>query len=200
MQSSSLYAVLSPGPSLHPSPSTTSLVFDRFACPLVLTPSQEVRSHSSGRRVKVGSGTRTDGRPAAALTHLLTATTHLIHLHSRAELIPHLSHPTMLLTLLPLLALSLSLPLASSAHLSSTVLHQNALREASFSHHHALPKFRRTLPRTGNRVDRSTIPGQATVKCTSEETWSLCNGEDCTDMGKVAREYRFSLWFRRELD
>lgn len=49
--------------------------------------------------------------------------------------------------------------------------------------HHSLP--RRALPRTGRRMN-ARAAGQATVRCDTEYTWSLCDGDNCTAMGEVA--------------
>ncbi|GAA5918242.1 hypothetical protein JCM1841_005326 [Sporobolomyces salmonicolor] len=83
----------------------------------------------------------------------------------------------------------------SSASLSVLILAAISLASASshYSHaprdgikHHALEygRFRaRALPRTGpKRLNKR----QATLKCTSEKTFSLCDGSTCTDMGSVA--------------
>ncbi|GAA5886162.1 hypothetical protein JCM5296_003503 [Sporobolomyces johnsonii] len=82
-----------------------------------------------------------------------------------------------------------------SSALSVLILASISLASASshYSHaprdgikHHALEygRFRaRALPRTGpKRLNKR----QATVKCTSEKTFSLCDGSTCTDMGSVS--------------
>ena len=81
------------------------------------------------------------------------------------------------------LAASLVLPLASASHGLSP-------RDLSLSHYRSFG--RRSLPRSGRRVDRRQA-GQATVKCDSRHTFSLCDtAGTCTAMGAVAGAFNLS--------
>ncbi|BGP37208.1 hypothetical protein JCM10449v2_001113 [Rhodotorula kratochvilovae] len=79
-----------------------------------------------------------------------------------------------------------ALPLAASA-VASTAHYSHPRRGDLAGHKRAAHRFR-ALPRSGRRLaKRGEANGaQATLKCLSEYTFALCDGDNCTDMGAVA--------------
>ncbi|GAA6054980.1 hypothetical protein JCM3770_000476 [Rhodotorula araucariae] len=78
-----------------------------------------------------------------------------------------------------------ALPLAASA--AASTAHYSHPRRADLSHGPAALPYR-ALPRSGRRLAKrgNSSAGQATLKCLSDHTFALCDGDDCTDMGAVA--------------
>ncbi|GAA6030096.1 hypothetical protein JCM8097_009253 [Rhodosporidiobolus ruineniae] len=73
--------------------------------------------------------------------------------------------------LLSLAALSVEVVIATTHH-----------RRAEHAH---LSSRRRALPRSGNRLDKR-VDGGATLKCLSDTSFAMCDGDDCTEIGQVA--------------
>lgn len=92
---------------------------------------------------------------------------------------------TSLLTALPLAAATV-VSASASSHYSHAQQHRALSADLLARAGRTGYASGRTLPRSGRRLHSKRGAGQATLKCLTDYTFALCDGDNCTDMGAVA--------------